>query len=172
MAPAECDVSQVCPKGRLRRDASSSLTATRRLTVGTPTRTAAQLTGVSRAAVGTKPRRPLPGAPPSPANRLSAAERAQVITALDSPRFVDQPPLQVYAQLVEEGTYLRLVSTMYRVLAENRQVRERRRLARHPARARHDRRSTLGTSSATRPATWRRSPAYCAGEYSRSAARP
>ncbi|MHB8184548.1 MAG: hypothetical protein ACYDDU_00420 [Dermatophilaceae bacterium] len=119
----------MCPKGRLRRDASRSLTATRRLTAGIPTRTAAQLTGVCRAAVGTTPRRPLPVAPPSPANRLSAAERAQVITALDSPRFVDQPPLQVYAQLVEEGTYLCLVSTMYRVLAENRQVRERRRRA-------------------------------------------
>jgi hypothetical protein len=43
-------------------------------------------------------------APPSTTNRLSAAERAQVITALDSPRFVDQPPLQVYAQLLHEAS--------------------------------------------------------------------
>jgi len=74
--------------------------------------------------------------PPAPANRLSAAERANVVAALDSPRFVDQPPLQVYAQLLDEDTYLCSVSSMYRILGEHRQVRERRRLARHPARVR------------------------------------
>ena len=37
--------------------------------------------------------------------------------------------------LLDEGVYLCSISTMYRVLAANRQVRERRRLARHPARA-------------------------------------
>jgi len=35
---------------------------------------------------------------------------------------------------VGEGVYLASISTIYRILAENRQVRERRRLARHPAR--------------------------------------
>jgi putative transposase len=73
---------------------------------------------------------------PVPANRLSAAERERVVTVLDSPRFVDQPPLQVYAQLLDEDTYLCSVSSMYRILGEHRQVRERRRLARHPARVR------------------------------------
>ena len=71
-----------------------------------------------------------------PANRLSPAERAQVVKVLDSPRFVDQPPLQVYAQLLDEDTYLCSVSSMYRILGEHHQVRERRRLARHPARVR------------------------------------
>jgi putative transposase len=55
---------------------------------------------------------------------------------LDSARFVDQPPLQVYAQLLDEDTYLCSVSSMCRILGEHRQVRERRRLARHPARVR------------------------------------
>jgi Transposase and inactivated derivatives len=59
-----------------------------------------------------------------------------VVKVLDSPRFVDQPPLQVYAQLLDEATYLCSVSSMYRILGEHRQVRERRRLARHPARVR------------------------------------
>jgi transposase InsO family protein len=49
---------------------------------------------------------------------------------------VDQPPLQVYAQFLDEATYLCSVSSMYRDLGEHRQVRERRRLARHPARVR------------------------------------
>jgi putative transposase len=71
-----------------------------------------------------------------PATRLSPAERTRVVAMLDSARFVDQPPLQVYAQLLDEDTYLCSVSSMYRILAEHRQVRERRRLARHPARVR------------------------------------
>ena len=103
---------------------------------GITTRAAARLTGLSRATVTRKPRPPLWGVPPAPANRLSATERANVVAALDSPRFVDQPPLQVYAQLLDEDTYLCSVSSMYRILGEHRQVRERRRLARHPARVR------------------------------------
>ena len=54
---------------------------------------------------------------------------------VNSPRFVDPPPVQICAQLQDEGVYLPSTSTTYRVLAENSQVRERRRLARHPARA-------------------------------------
>jgi putative transposase len=42
--------------------------------------------------------------------------------------------LQVYAILLERGQYVCSVSTMYRVLAENAQVRERRRQASHPPR--------------------------------------
>src|SRR4051812_17195958 len=47
-------------------------------------------------------------------------------------RIVDMAPSQIYAQLLDEGVYLCLVSTMYRVLVENKQVKERRRMARHP----------------------------------------
>ena len=68
-----------------------------------------------------------------PANKLTDAERKAVLAVLTSDRFVDLAPLQIYAQLLDEGLYLCSVSTMYRVLAENRQVKERRRLARHPA---------------------------------------
>jgi len=103
---------------------------------GTTTRAAARLTGISRATAGRKPATPLRGARMVPSNRLSPAERERVVKVLDSPRFVDQPPLQVYAQLLDEATYLCSVSSMYRILGEHRQVRERRRLARHPARVR------------------------------------
>lgn len=72
---------------------------------------------------------------PDPANKLSELERALVSEVLTSDRFVDVAPLQIYAQLLDEGVYLCSVSTMYRVLRENRQVTERRRLARHPAKA-------------------------------------
>lgn len=40
----------------------------------------------------------------------------------------------IYAILLERGQYIGSVSTMYRVLHENRQVRERRRRATHPPR--------------------------------------
>ena len=103
---------------------------------GITTRAAAALTGLSRATAGRKPATPVRATRVVPANRLSSVERAEVVKVLDSPRFVDQPPLQVYAQLLDEDTYLCSVSSMYRILGEHRQVRERRRLARHPARVR------------------------------------
>lgn len=104
-----------------------------------PTRQAADLTGVSRATMH-RAAQPEPtisgslGPRPEPANKLSAAERQQVLAVLHSERFVDQPPQQIYATLASEGTYLCSVSTMYRILADNDQVVERRRQARHPAR--------------------------------------
>ena len=53
---------------------------------------------------------------------------------LNSARFVDKAPRQVWAALLDEGTYTASVSTMYRLLRERDQVRERRAQARHEAR--------------------------------------
>jgi putative transposase len=50
---------------------------------------------------------------------------------LNSERFCDKAPAEVWATLLDEGTYLASISTMYRVLRERNQVRERRRIARH-----------------------------------------
>jgi len=55
-----------------------------------------------------------------------------VLDLLRSPRFADLAPAEIYATLLDEGTYLCSISTMYRILAENREVRERRRQLRHP----------------------------------------
>ena len=52
---------------------------------------------------------------------------------LNSERFCDQAPAQVWAELLDEGTYLASVSTMYRLLRDRAQVRERRAQARRPA---------------------------------------
>ena len=65
-------------------------------------------------------------------NQLSQAERNVILEMLDSERFADLAPAQVYAQLLDEGRYLCSVSTMYRLLRANGEVRERRRSARHP----------------------------------------
>ena len=122
-----------------RNTAHEALIATyKTLTVATiPTRSAALLTGLSRATATRKPRIPVPvpAAPPVPANKLNTLERARILQVVNSPEFVDLPPVQIYAQLLDEGVYLASTSTIYRALAENSQVRERRRQARHPARA-------------------------------------
>ncbi len=67
-----------------------------------------------------------------PATRaLASAERSHVLDMLHEPRFVDLAPAEVYATLLDEETYLCSERTMYRVLAENAEVRERRDIARH-----------------------------------------
>jgi putative transposase len=63
---------------------------------------------------------------PRPAHALSAEERAAVETTLNSERFCDLTPRQVYAQLLDEDYYLCHWRTMYRILAEKGQVNERR----------------------------------------------
>ena len=60
-------------------------------------------------------------------------ERVAVLAALHEPRFVDLAPAEVYATMLDEGVYLCSERTMYRVLAENYEVRERRNQLRHPA---------------------------------------
>ena len=69
---------------------------------------------------------------PTPTRALSAAERQDVLAVLHEPRFMDVAPAEVHARLLDEGRYLCSERTMYRVLAENAEVRERRDQLRHP----------------------------------------
>ena len=68
----------------------------------------------------------------SPPRTLAAAERTAVLDVLHAPGFVDLAPAQVYAQLLDAERYLCSERTMYRILAANREVRERRDQLRHP----------------------------------------
>jgi transposase InsO family protein len=70
---------------------------------------------------------------PAPPRALGPAERQTVLAQLNSERFVDQAPAQVYATLLDEGQYLCSVRTMYRILDQHDQVRERRNQLSHPA---------------------------------------
>ena len=65
---------------------------------------------------------------------LSSSEKHSVREALHGERFMDLAPAQVYAQLLDEGRYLCSIRTMYRILRENGESRERRALATHPRR--------------------------------------
>jgi putative transposase len=69
----------------------------------------------------------------TPARALSETERAAVRDLLNSERFQDNSPHQVYAKLLDEGAYYCSISTMYRILHQHNEVRERRNQRRHPA---------------------------------------
>jgi len=101
---------------------------------------AAHAMGMPRATVYRR-RRPAPALrvltprPPSP-RALCATERQEVLDLLHAARFVDAAPAEVYATLLDEGTYLCSERTMYRILADADEVRERRNQLRRPAYAR------------------------------------
>jgi putative transposase len=77
-----------------------------------------------------KPARPARAAHPA---ELGEAERAELVALLNSERFVDRSPAQVWAILLDEGVYLASISTMYRLLRARAQTGERRAQATHPA---------------------------------------
>ncbi len=64
---------------------------------------------------------------------LSPAERAAILAALHAERFADTAPAEVWATLLDEGTYLGSLSTFYRLLRAAGETRERRTQATHPA---------------------------------------
>jgi putative transposase len=102
-----------------------------------PIRISCALSGVPRGSFYRRrkpvPARSEPVARPAPPNALSETERAALIEVLNSDRFADKAPRQVWAALLDEGVYLASVSTMYRELRARDQVRERRAQARHEA---------------------------------------
>lgn len=105
----------------------------------TGTRAACAALAVSRATHYRRiaPRRHGPPAPrPSPARALTKTERTTVLDLLHTERFIDASPAETYATLLDEGTYLASERTMYRILAANAEVRERRNQRRHPVYAR------------------------------------
>jgi putative transposase len=64
--------------------------------------------------------------------RLSEAERAKVLDTLHADEFMDMAPAAIHATLLDRGLYLCSPRTMYRLLHENAEVRERRNQRRHP----------------------------------------
>lgn len=62
---------------------------------------------------------------PSP-RRLGDDERQAVLDRMHSPEFADQPPMEVYAKLLSRGEYLASIRTIYRILAELGESKERR----------------------------------------------
>mgnify|MGYP000269721269 CR=1 FL=1 len=63
--------------------------------------------------------------------RIPDEQRHRIRAILCEERFMDQTPRGVHAALLSQGLYLCSVRSMYRILAENRAVRERRALRWH-----------------------------------------
>jgi putative transposase len=70
---------------------------------------------------------------PAPARSLVPAEREKVLAYLHEERFQNASPAAVYATLLDEGEYHCSIRTMYRILAEAGETRERRDQLVHPA---------------------------------------
>ena len=91
---------------------------------------------VSRASLyrSRQPERTQVGKPPRAKHprALDPVERQAVLDMLHSERFCDQSPAEVHATLLEEQTYLCAPRTMYRLLKQAHEVRERRDQLRHP----------------------------------------
>ncbi|CAN5439599.1 IS3 family transposase [soil metagenome] len=67
-----------------------------------------------------------------PPRALSDDERDKVLNVLHEDRFVNQAPSEIYAKLLDECIYLCSIRTMYRILQDNNEVKERRNQLRHP----------------------------------------
>jgi putative transposase len=78
-----------------------------------------------------RPSKPVAPRPPPP-RALSAHERAHILDILHCERFADKAPAEIWATLLDNGTYLCSQRTMYRILEKANEVRERRNQLRHP----------------------------------------
>jgi len=89
---------------------------------------ACQALGVPRSSLyRARQPKPEPQPRPGPARALREQEQAEVTAVLNSERFVDCAPGEVYATLLDDdGLYLCHWRTMYRVLEQNAEVKERR----------------------------------------------
>ncbi len=79
-------------------------------------------------------RRPQAVRPP-PSNKLTEAERAEVLRVVNEPRFASRPPTQIVPSLADEGKYLASESSFYRILREANQLKHRGRARAPQARA-------------------------------------
>ncbi len=103
-----------------------------------PMSRACQALGLNRSSVYRRRKRAMDAHPPHRSRQasvqpraLSASEREQVIEALHSVPYCDQPPAEVYQRLLEKDQCLCSVSTMHRLLRRRGENGERR--AQRPA---------------------------------------
>ncbi len=110
--------------------------ATEKLAPDVGTAAACRAMGVARATCYRRRKPPQPRTGDRPRcgqpRALDEAERRGVLDLLHSPRFVDKAPATVYAALLDEGTYHCSIRSMYRILHDQTEVRERRNQLRHP----------------------------------------
>jgi putative transposase len=83
--------------------------------------------GLSRSSLYAEPRPPKERAPAFSPRKLRPEEKTAIGEVLNSDRFADQTPREIYATLLDDDQrHLCSVSSMYRILREKHQIRERR----------------------------------------------
>jgi putative transposase len=70
---------------------------------------------------------------PPPPRALAPEEKQDVFDLMHSERFVDKAPIEIHATLLDEGTYICSTRTMYRILEQHGELKERRNQLCHPA---------------------------------------
>ncbi len=80
---------------------------------------------------------------PLPPLALTEQENRQVLDTFHSERFWDRSPYEVYATLLDEGTYHCSIRTMYRILHKHNEVKERRK---HVSRRHYQKPELLATT--------------------------
>jgi len=73
-----------------------------------------------------------PKLPRKSARGLTKNEREEVLDMVNSEEFQDKAPAEIHATLLDRDRYLCSERSMYRILADNAQVRERRNLIKRP----------------------------------------
>lgn len=124
-------------------------------------RRACEALGISRATTYRRrrpARQPKPRRPRQPPRALSAAERQEVLDLLHSELFIDKAPEVIVAILLEEGRWVCSARTMYRILNEEGESRERRRQRRHPEYQRPELLATAPNQVWSWDVTWLRGP--------------
>ena len=86
-----------------------------------------------RASPAPSRRPPVPHRDRAQPRALAPAERAAILAALRAERFAGTAPAEVWATLLDEGTYLGPLSAFCRLLRQAGETRERRAQATHPA---------------------------------------
>jgi putative transposase len=106
------------------------------LTPDVGTKSACKAFGISRAGLyrrrATRLVPKMPRKRPAPPRSLSVPEKQEVLDTLHTERFQDKAPHEVYATLLDDDRYLCSIRTMYRILDQHNEVRERRDQLRHP----------------------------------------
>lgn len=114
------------------------MTVALRLVPEAPQRAVCEALGVSRSSLRRRLADPVASVPAAEHakrrnhRRIPDAERQMILDLLHAEPFVDLAVPQVHAQWLDDGVYLCSVSTMYRILRANAEVKERRAQARHP----------------------------------------
>ena len=85
-----------------------------------------------------------------PHNKLSDAQREEILAVMNSPAYRDRPPSQIVPCLADDGTYLASESTLYRVLRDAQQLTHR--LASRPCR--HARPKPLVATASNQLYSW------------------